>query len=117
MSKAAVYIFLHSFELNESVCVHMYVHVYIFSLIFSVFCFFPIFRMATRKGKGEESCRSLSSDFKLCKSGCQGGRKQTGKKEKQYIRMGLENIKVIYLKFEVTESIIIQLICRTFVCY
>lgn len=48
--------------------------------LFYVFDFFPIFRMANRKGEGEESCRSLSSDLKLCKSGCQGGRKQAGKK-------------------------------------
>lgn len=45
--------------------------------------------MATREGKGEESCRSLSSDLKLCKSGCQGGRKQAGKKEKQDIPDGI----------------------------
>ena len=36
-------------------------------------------RMANGKGEGEESRRSLSSDLKLRKSGCQGGRKQTGK--------------------------------------
>lgn len=38
------------------------------------------------------------------------------KRKSKICRMGLENIKVVYLKSEVTESII-QLICRTFVCY
>lgn len=54
-------------------------------MFFSVFLYFtfwifcPMLRMANGKGEGEESRRSLSSDLKLRKSGCQGGRKQTGK--------------------------------------
>lgn len=38
--------------------------------------------MAYRKGESEESCWSLPSDLKLCQSGCQGSRKQAGKKRK-----------------------------------
>ena len=36
------------------------------------------------------------------------------KRKSKICRMGLEKIKVVYLKSEVTESIIIQLMCRTF---
>ena len=60
--------------------------------------------MASRKGKGEEGCRSLSSDLKLCESGCQGGRKQAGKKEKTGYRAALGTTECEYVELEIPEE-------------